>query len=614
MGGNFSISNNLLLTALPTFNALTRVSGNLEIINNDALEVIEGFGALANITGRADIRDNAVLSSCCGLLRIANNTVTEGRTTSLGRNTAGCNTKDEIVNDCVPTLSISQNSDVPSGSADITGITGDLTIGGTITTFPDFTALRVVQGNLTIDGITTATLTNFANIFPALTQVQGNFIIQNNAHVTTITRTSFATLTSIGGDLTIASNASLRTFSGFAALTGIVGNVSVSSNGALSSCCGLLSIASGTLVPTGTTDISGNATGCASKDEIVNDCAPSLTITQNSDVPSNVADIKRITGNLTIGGTITTFPDFALLEVIQGNLTIDGITTAALSDLSTIFPALERISGDLQIQNNAHVTTITDFAELDNIGGTITIHSNAVLSDIPTFATIPTAKGVTISNNDALRSISLFASLTTTTVFNIAILDNDNLETLSGFDALKRVGDLSISRNNTLNAVLGFGALVRIFGNFQIKDNPMLSVCCGLLRFADDTAGVNNTPTIEGNVTGCNTKEEIAASCVASLTINDDTDVPSGSKNIKRITGNLTIGGTITTFPDFAALEVVGGNLTIDNITTATLINLADIFPALTEVQGSLIFRNNAQVETITGFANLSSIGEVSTF
>ena len=101
MGGNLSISNNLLLTALPTFNTLTRVSGNLEIINNNALEVIEGFGALANITGRADIRDNDVLSSCCGLLRIANNTVTEGRTTSLGRNTEGCNTKDEIVNDCV---------------------------------------------------------------------------------------------------------------------------------------------------------------------------------------------------------------------------------------------------------------------------------------------------------------------------------------------------------------------------------------------------------------------------------------------------------------------------------------------------------------------------------
>ena len=79
-----------------------------------------------------------------------------------------------------------------------------------------------------------------------------------------------------------------------------------------------------------------------------------------------------------------------------------------------------------------------------------------------------------------------------------------------------------------------------------------------------------------------------------NLSISADGEKPSNVDAITTIDGNLTIGGAITTFPDFAALKVIEGNLVIDNITTATLINLANIFPALTEVQGVLRIQNNA--------------------
>ena len=55
-----------------------------------------------------------------------------------------------------------------------------------------------------------------------------------------------------------------------------------------------------------------------------------LSITADGAAPSNVTTITRITGDLTIGGTIATFPDFAALEVVEGNLVISGITNAGI--------------------------------------------------------------------------------------------------------------------------------------------------------------------------------------------------------------------------------------------------------------------------------------------
>ena len=87
------------------------------------------------------------------------------------------------------------------------------------------------------------------------------------------------------------------------------------------------------------------------------------------------------------------------------------------------------------------------------------------------------------------------------------------------------------------------------------------------------------------------------------LTITTDTDVPSDVATITTITGTLSISGTITEFPNFRDLEVVEGSLTIDDITTATLTALTDIFPALDSVYGNLAIRNQSIVETIGGFA-----------
>ena len=63
---------------------------------------------------------------------------------------------------------------------------------------------------------------------------------------------------------------------------------------------------------------------------------------------------------------------------------------------------------------------------------------------------------------------------------------------------------------------------------------------------------------------------------------------------------------------DFAALEVVEGNLSIISITTAGFVDLSNIFPSLDSIRGDLLIQHHTSaqvVQTITGFASLDSIG-----
>ena len=270
------------------------------------------------------------------------------------------------------------------------------------------------------------------------------------------TISGFGALTSITGNCSFQSNSGLTSIEDFGVLTSIGGNLTVKGNSALSSCCGLLRIADNTATVSGSTTIAQNAAGCNSKGDITGNCKNTIIISQDTDVPDDVATLTSIDTNLTISGTITTFPNYAALEVIEGNLVIDNITTATLTDLNNIFPALTEVQGNLRIQNNAHVETISGFVALDNIGKALTIQnntalttlpalgalatitrsinilSNAALTDLPAFSSITTVAGITIRENNALTSISIFPALTSTTgILNIR--NNAKLTSISGF-------------------------------------------------------------------------------------------------------------------------------------------------------------------------------------
>ena len=178
--------------------------------------------------------------------------------------------------------------------------------------------------------------------------------------------------------------------------------------------------------------------------------------------------LTRIRGNLTIGGTTGatdgTFPDFAALTLVEGNLVISGLTDGTLTDLAGIFPVLEEVQGDLLIQNNANVATITGFASLSEVDGNVSIGSatsgdgNAALTAAPAL--------------NALATIG---------------------------------GNLLIANNGVLTTAPVLSGLTSLGGDFTVQDNAQLASCCALLRVVDDvvTPTGTGTTTISGNAAGC---------------------------------------------------------------------------------------------------------------
>ena len=697
IGNDFSIDNNDVLTSISGFDALETVGNDFIITRNVALETLPTFATITSIGKDFTVTGNTTLSECCALLRFVDGTVAPVGTTGISGNAAGCSASTEITNACLPALTIAVDADIPGDAGTLTRIRGNLTIGGTITNFPDFAALTLVDGNLVISGLTDTNLTDLGSIFPVLEEVQGDLLIQNNANVATITgfvalsevdgsvsiggvgsgdgnaaltaAPDLNALTTIGGNLLIANNGVLTTAPALSGLTSLTGNLTVQDNAQLASCCALLRVVDDVVTGSATTTISGNTGECVDVAAIRTACTlpevihdADLTIASDGDLLGTETTITRITGNLTISGTINSFPDFAALSVVQGNLTIDDITTGTLTDLSAIFPALDSVYGNLQIQNQTVVTTITGFAELDTIGGNLSINDNTSLTTLPPFdAIIGVGGGITIEDNAALTPISGF-TLLKTIGGNIFIADNALLASVSGFDVLESIESDLIFHNNaklttlptfnvlesvggnfgiTSNALLtnfsGFDALesiltdIIIVGNvaletlptfatitsigndFTVTGNTTLSECCALLRFVDGTVAPVGTTDISGNAAGCNAVTEITNACLPALTIAVDADIPSDAGTLTRIRGDLTIGGTIATFPDFAALTLVEGNLVISGLTDTNLTALGSIFPVLEEVQGDLLIQNNANVATITGFAALSEVdGNVS--
>ena len=381
-----------------------------------------------------------------------------------------------------------------------------------------------------------------------------------------------------------------------------------------------------------------------------------LAITQDADIPSNVTTITRITGSLIIRGTITTFPNFAALEVVELNLNIDGITTAGLIALSGIFPALDSVRGDLQIENQTVVETISGFAELDSVGGTIqigrfssvnqslrtlsgfaaltriggalSIQSNVALTTLPSFAALKTiGDNLSANDNDVLTTLPTFAALTSIGG-NLSIPSNATLNTISGFDvletingalnigsfnfgvgnpaltslpsfpALKSVRDLSIRNNNSLTTVSGFDALTRIVGETTLGD-----------FISGGDFEIENNPKLT-TISGFSALTTVVNNL--HIRANRMLDDYFGLDVLETINGGLNIGSfnfgggnpALTSLPSFPALTNIGGLSIIRNEALTTVSG----FGALMTIGGRLSINNNAKLATVSGFDALTSI------
>ena len=196
-----------------------------------------------------------------------------------------------------------------------------------------------------------------------------------------------------------------------------------------------------------------------------------LDILSDGDVPNNVTSITHITGNLTVGGSISSFPDFVALEMVDGNINIGGILqplSSSLTTLSAIFPALTTIGGTLKMIRNPHLKVLSGFDVLQSIGVDLFISYNNTLISIPEFSMLKR-----IGRNFRIGS-PVFWGLT----------GNRLLTGISGFDMLEHVaGDISIQSNSALTSVTPFPSLNYVGGGiiyFIIMTNYLCLTACFL--------------------------------------------------------------------------------------------------------------------------------------
>ena len=144
----------------------------------------------------------------------------------------------------------------------------------------------------------------------------------------------------------------------------------------------------------------------------------------------------RLSGTLTIEGTITSLPVFDALTTVAENIFLEAITTETITSLAGGFPSLGIIQGGLIIRNNEFIQTISPEA-------------------------FPLLKRV---------------------LFGIDIVSNNSLQRITEdeFPLLDEVGrDLHIRGNNSLETISGFVQLDRIGGALAIREHPRLHTISG---------------------------------------------------------------------------------------------------------------------------------------
>ncbi len=229
IGGNIKIECNEVLTTLNGLNNLTSIGGTLYLEGNMSLTSLSGFNNLNSIGGSIILTNNVALTSLAGLSQI----------TSVGG-----------------MLLIDYNNELTS----LNGLNNVETIAGNARISANPTLMS-------LDGLT------------GLTTIGENLIIGGQGHLGGLGNPCLASLdglgnvTYVGGNIEVGYNTALPSLAGLDNIAAeSVEDLYIYNNSALS-LCEVRSVCDYLSSPNGTIQISDNATGCNSREEVFDACA-----------------------------------------------------------------------------------------------------------------------------------------------------------------------------------------------------------------------------------------------------------------------------------------------------------------------------------------------------
>lgn len=227
----------------------------------------------------------------------------------------------------------------------------------------------------------------------------------------------------------------------------------------------------------------------------------------------------------------------ALLKVENNNglLTLDGLTAGGvltfigslvviendnLTDLGTVFDALETVPEYVYIQDNADLPAFNTFNNLTSVGWYLNIENLPSLTALNAFGSLQsvgmgsgpsTAKDFEVINCPGLTTLNDFSSLSQLGR-NFELSGNTSLTEMS-FPSLSSIaGEMSIIGNTSMPSLLGLGDFT-LNGPLFIIGNSSLPECeaDGICDYLDVPT---NVATITGNDPGCNNRNQVEAACL----------------------------------------------------------------------------------------------------
>jgi len=197
---------------------------------------------------------------------------------------------------------------------------------------------------------------------------------------------------------------------------------------------------------------------------------------------------------------------------IMGDLTLksdnpsDIVNVEALTNLTTI-------NGNLEINDNAVLETLTGLENISRINGNLVVFNNAQLRNILGLNSIKIVGGsLSITNNGKLTTLDGLDNLLTIGG-NLSIRNNDFLIRITSLENLIAInGDLTVWGNSILRTINGLNNIDHsTINSLELRENSELAECatnsiCNYLENGGSNA-------IGNNAYGCSVFETVLSAC-----------------------------------------------------------------------------------------------------
>ncbi len=326
----------------------------------------------------------------------------------------------------------------------------------------------------------------------------------------------------MGGNIIIDNNYSLTSLWGLENVNpGYIEELIIINNPFLTT-CDIQSICEYLANPGAVVQISNNAPGCDSVEELTEVCESHCLyngITFNSqeeldNFQSNYPNCSKIDGDVLINGDdIINLNGLDVLASIGGDLHIGWMMGTSLINLSGL-DNLTYIEGDLIIRLNASLSSLTGLENVTTIGEDLNVYYNHDLINLTGLEKLNSIGGdLFIRKNNTLIDFNGLDALTSIGG-RFRIWDNNSLTSFSGTETLTSIGEnLEIYDNSLLLSLTGLDNInPASINNLFIYNNDSLSFCAAK-SICDYLVSPNGNIVIHSNAPGCNSQEEIEAAC-----------------------------------------------------------------------------------------------------